>query len=124
MKNISSKELNLIALSKIIENDPYLDGVVFLTSSGYIVGEVFDPEKEYKTFTLASILTNVKTGLLANKNLELNLIGDGSIIFLKNVIVKYSNDATLTFNELAVHCDDVIAFSPINIQDYLNQIDN
>ena len=120
MKKVSSKFLNLRSLAAVTETLDSSDSVILLTNFGHIIGELYFNESE-EDLTVSDLIIKGKTILL--DKMESDTIGDGSMICVKNAIVKYSNSMTFNFNEITVHCDDIVGFSPINRDSYLNQLD-
>lgn len=118
---ISSKKLNLSSLDYIIQANPELDAVILLTNFGYIVGELCFSDSE-ETETIEDIIYAANKKTLESEDKEIEKIGDGSLLTIKNAIVKYSNNTTLNFAELTIHCDQVVGFCPINKESYLNQL--
>jgi hypothetical protein len=123
---MSSMYLNLVSLSILIKDNPdSIDGVLFLTSFGIVIGKLDDLTQEPETTTYASVLKNYKTKLIEKMNIESNntieLVGDGSFIPVKDVIIKYSNNLTVDIDEFILCCDQITGFYPIKIADALNQ---
>lgn len=128
MNKISSKYLNLLSLSSLIDvlnkNSNY-DGALLLTSFGLIIGKIDTPKELTDEPLIADIIANQKNSLIENLKKENNepieLVGDGSMIVLKDATIKYSTNSTIKINEITLHCDQIIGFSPVNIEDFLNQ---
>lgn len=123
--DISSKFLNLTTLNAMINADTEsvsFDGVLLITSAGTIIGKFANDEDDPNS--IGTMLTDNKVKAIDDNNEPLNLIGDGSIITLKDVIFKCNNNVNLRTNYLIVHCEDVIAFVPIKLNNFLKQLDN
>lgn len=121
---ISSKKLNFSSLDYLIQANPELDAVMLLTNFGYIVGELHFSDSE-KLETIEDIIfdTNKKTlESLESNGEKFEKVSDGSLVTIKNAMVKYSNNMTLNFRELTIHCDQVVGFCPINKESYLSQL--
>lgn len=119
MVKCSSKYLNLEALGQITDINPSSDAVILLTNFGYIIGELdFDGSDD--NLSVANLIMKTKSKICDSEDIE--AFNDGSLICVKNVTVKYANNLTISFNELTVHCDDIVGFSPINKADFLNQL--
>ena len=124
MSRLSSKFLNISILSTLISQNQLCaqaDSVLLITNFGFILGEI-DIDSDEKT--ICKIINECRKKIIEESQVENKLFNDGSTICVKNAIVKYSNNMTLNFSELIVHCDDIVGFSPANRQDTLNQLDN
>ncbi|MDF2985760.1 MAG: hypothetical protein K0R50_1270 [Eubacterium sp.] len=122
--NISSKYLNLHALSTLIEASNELDGVILLTPFGLVAGKLLIPVANPNISSVAEAIGTIKDNLISNyedNGESVSLVGDGSIIVVKDATIKYGNNSTIKCNDLSLHCSDIIGFSPIKMQDFLNQ---
>lgn len=126
--SISSKYLNLLNLASLIhvmDNEKKIDGALLLTSFGLIVGKIDTPNELTNKSVVADLIANQKKSLVDNSkeegNVPIELIGDGSMLVVKDATIKYSNNSTININEITLHCDQIIGFAPVNIQDFLNQ---
>lgn len=118
---ISSKKLNFSSLDYLIQATPELDAVMLLTNFGYIVGELHFSDSE-KLETIEDIISDTNKKTLESNGEKFEKVGDGSLVTIKNAMVKYSNNMTLNFRELTIHCDQVVGFCPINKESYLSQL--
>ncbi|MCX0412817.1 hypothetical protein [Clostridium perfringens] len=124
MIRISSKYLNLRALAALVNDDSTnCNGVLLIIPSGVLIGEL-SIDSESSVFS--NTVVNIKEKLL-NKYMEefddVKLIGDGSSIALKNSsFINSSNNIIISTDEITVHCSDIIAFMPINLDDYKKQL--
>ncbi|MGU8548616.1 hypothetical protein ACV3QO_04870 [Clostridium perfringens] len=124
MIRISSKYLNLRALAALVNDDSTnFNGVLLIIPSGVLIGEL-SIDSESSVFS--NTVVNIKEKLL-NKYMEefddVKLIGDGSSIALKNSsFINSSNNIIISTDEITVHCSDIIAFMPINLDDYKKQL--
>ncbi|MGG7177657.1 hypothetical protein ACQPU1_08700 [Clostridium paraputrificum] len=128
MSKISSKYLNLEGLSALIESakdtSPY-DGALILTSAGIIAGKLSPVFSETDIPTAAELVYDYKesymNGCINNKE-DVEVIGDGSLLVIKEALVKYGNNPALALEEITIHCSDVIGFSPINLDSFKKQL--
>lgn len=119
MKKCSSKYLNLHALESITKSNPSSNSVILLTNFGYIIGEL-DLDGSEDNHNVSNLISRIKSSILESG--EVDIFGDGSSVCIKNAVVKYANNSTLNFNELTVHCEDIVGFAPINKSEILSQI--
>lgn len=125
MEKLSSKYLNMLCLTKMIESQSQYDGLLLFTAFGLVVGKPFMPLSLSDNPTVSEIICQSKEEIVyppsKNKEQQYELIGDGSMIILRDAVIKYSFNSTIKINEITVHCSDIIGFSPINIHEFLTQ---
>ena len=122
MKRISSKYLNLEGLSFLIEKSETSNCALLLTNFGYVIGDLDLNSSDDDNASVAYAVALYKSKVLESDSEDLELINDGSLISIKNAIVKYSNNMTLNFKELTIHSNDVVGFAPINRDEILSQL--
>lgn len=115
MKQLSLKQLNLNLLSTMANS---LDGYVFLlTNFGHVMGRLYYAGDQLDD-TLAGMITKAKEEILNNIQEEIEFIGDGSLICIKDAIITYTTGQTLSFDEMTLHADQIVGFSPIDSDTY------
>jgi hypothetical protein len=109
----------------MIESQSQYDGLLLFTAFGLVVGKPFMPLSLSDNPTVSEIICQSKEEIVyppsKNKEQQYELIGDGSMIILRDAVIKYSFNSTIKINEITVHCSDIIGFSPINIHEFLTQ---
>ncbi|MCB2297813.1 hypothetical protein [Clostridium tagluense] len=128
MLKVPSKFLNLTILANLIRDtgkEQNIDGALILTSFGFIIGKIDIPDNLNDKFTILNFIASQKTSVINNSNVEGNdpieLMGDGSMLIVTDAVIKYANNSTISINQITLHCDQIIGFAPVNIQDYLDQ---
>ena len=116
MKQMSSKYLNLNLLSAIANSgDGY---VILITNFGHVMGRLYYAGDQMDE-TMAA-----KDEVIKNMREEdVEFIGDGSMICVKEAIVTYAAGHTLSFDELTLHCDQIVGFSPIDRESYVANLE-
>ncbi|MBE6047843.1 MAG: hypothetical protein E7213_05485 [Clostridium sp.] len=129
MAKISSKYLNMEGLQALLDaskNKSDFDGALIITSFGMIIGTMAPVYSETDIPHAAELVNDYKqeyVSLFKEQNKEeLQIIGDGSLVVLENATVIYSNNNKLELDEISIHCDDVIGFTPINIEKFKKSI--
>ena len=130
MAKISSKYLNMEGLSALINasrNKSDFDSVMLMTSFGMIVGNIVPTYSETEVPHAAELVYDYKEEYVnlfkeQNKEEELEIIGDGSLVVLENVTVIYNNNNKIELDEFTVHCNDVIGFTPVNIKKFKSSL--
>lgn len=116
MKQISSKYLNLNLLSAIANSEEGY--VILMTSFGHVVGRLFFAA-DVLDETVCGLISSAKEEIIKNMETDgVEIIGDGSLISVKDAIAVYGDGRTLSFDELTLHCDQIIGFSPITRESY------
>lgn len=121
MKQVSAKYLNLNLLSAMANaGDGY---VILITNFGHVMGRLFFAG-DVLDETTCGMISAAKDEIIKNMSLEdeVELIGDGSMICVKDAIVTYANGNRLTFEEMTLHCDQIVGFSPIDRESYESQL--
>ena len=121
MKQVSAKYLNLNLLSAMANaGDGY---VILITNFGHVMGRLFFAGDGLDE-TTCGMISAAKEEIIKNMSLEdeVELIGDGSMICVKDAIVTYANGHRLTFEEMTLHCDQIVGFSPIDRESYESQL--
>lgn len=129
MAKISSKYLNMEGLSALINasrNKSDFDGAMLMTSFGMVVGNIVPTYSETEVPHAAELVYDYKEEYVTlfkeqNKD-ELEIIGDGSLVVLENATVIYSNNNKVELDEITIHCDDVIGFTPVNIEKFKSSL--
>lgn len=129
MAKISSKYLNMEGLSALINasrNKSDFDGAILMTSFGMVVGNIVPTYSETEVPHAAELVYDYKEEYVTlfkeqNKD-ELEIIGDGSLVVLENATVIYSNNNKVELDEITIHCDDVIGFTPVNIEKFKSSL--
>ena len=129
MAKISSKYLNMEGLSALINasrNKSDFDGAMLMTSFGMVVGNIVPTYSETEVPHAAELVYDFKEEYVTlfkeqNKD-ELEIIGDGSLVVLENATVIYSNNNKVELDEITIHCDDVIGFTPVNIEKFKSSL--
>lgn len=122
MKQMSAKYLNLNLLSAMANSgDGY---VILITNFGHVMGRLFFAG-DVLDETMCGIISTAKEEIIKNMSLEdeVELIGDGSMICVKDAIVTYAAGHSLSFEEITLHCDQIVGFSPIDRESYESQLD-
>ncbi|MDE5978148.1 MAG: hypothetical protein K2G70_06785 [Turicibacter sp.] len=116
MKQVSSKYLNLNLLSTLASTgDGY---VILITNFGHVMGRLYYAGDQTNE-TMTGIISSAKDEIIKNMSEEaIELVGDGSMICVKKAIVTYAAGHTLSFEELTLHCDQIVGFSPIDGESY------
>ena len=116
MNQVSSKYLNLNLLATMAHS---LDGyVILITNFGHVMGRLIYAADALEE-TMCGLITSAKEEIMKNMTEEnVEFIGDGSIICVKDAIVTYASGASLTFEELTLHCDQIVGFAPIDRESY------
>ena len=129
MAKISSKYLNMEGLSALINasrNKSDFDGAMLMTSFGMVVGNIVPTYSETEVPHAAELVYDYKeeyVSLFKEQNKEeLEIIGDGSLVVLENVTIIYSNNNKVELDEITIHCDDVIGFTPVNIEKFKSNL--
>ncbi|WP_455789282.1 hypothetical protein [Clostridium butyricum] len=128
--NISSKKLSLIVSEKLLElcNDPEkrpfnCDGILLLTAFGFVYGKFHQISNEGEPRTISDFLVHSRNSMA--KKIELDndtLINDGSLVIIKDAVVKYTaNNCTLNMSEIIIFADQIIGFYPIDLKVFDNQ---
>ncbi|HHD2969838.1 hypothetical protein ACV3K4_04325 [Clostridium perfringens] len=121
----SSKYLNILSSIEIV-NTPELsvNGLLLVTSGGIFIGKPMPNKTDYTP--IADSVLKIKEAIIEKLDgITVNdLIGDGSIITLLDAkLLSIDNQKILlNTNDISIHASEVIAFTPINIEDYLSQI--
>ncbi|HII4428797.1 TPA: hypothetical protein ACY4RO_001163 [Clostridium perfringens] len=121
----SSKYLNILSSIEIV-NTPELsvNGLLLVTSGGIFIGKPMPNKTDYTS--IADSVLKIKEAIIEKLDgITVNdLIGDGSIITLLDAkLLSIDNQKILlNTNDISIHASEVIAFTPINIEDYLSQI--
>ena len=120
MNQMSSKYLNLNLLSTMAHS---LDGyVILITNFGHVMGRLIYAADALEE-TMCGLITSAKEEIMKNmKEENVEFIGDGSMICVKDAIVTYASSETLTFEELTLHCDQIIGFSLIDRESYESNV--
>ena len=120
MNQMSSKYLNLNLLSTMAHS---LDGyVILITNFGHVMGRLIYAADALEE-TMCGLITSAKEEIMKNMTEEnVEFIGDGSMICVKDAIVTYASSETLTFEELTLHCDQIIGFSLIDRESYESNV--
>ncbi len=126
MKNISSKYISIStveSLLKVNEENKSMncDGILLIMPFGIVYGKFMDTNlDDLKTVAdiLLSCSNNAKDD--ASKD-DLNLIGDGSQVILKDATIKYPTGITLNMNEISIFCDQICGYYPIDLSIFENQ---
>lgn len=124
---ISSKYLNIEGLSALIEaskNKSNFDGVLLMTSNGMVIGKLAPVFSETDIPTAAELVYDYKESYMdacVNNNKDVEVIGDGSLLVVKDALIKQGNMPFIKIDELTLHCTDIIGFSPINIEEFTKQ---
>ena len=120
MNQISSKYLNLNLLATMAHS---LDGyVILITNFGHVMGRLIYAADALEE-TMCGLITSAKEEIMKNMTEEnVEFIGDGSMICVKDAIVTYASSETLTFEELTLHCDQIIGFSLIDRESYESNV--
>lgn len=121
MEKISSRYLNINTLSEITEVIGY-DSVLLVTPVGNIIGTLHFPSGEETDTTLCNLIAKTKTNICDASESEIELIGDGSMVCVKDAIILQANNQRININEITVHCGDIVAFSPVNRDEFLSQL--
>lgn len=122
MKQMSAKYLNLNLLSAMANSgDGY---VILITNFGHVMGRLFFAG-DVLDETMCGMISTAKEEIIKNMSLEdeVELIGDGSMICVKDAIVTYVAGHSLSFEEITLHCDQIVGFSPIDRESYESQLD-
>ena len=122
MKQMSAKYLNLNLLSAMANSgDGY---VILITNFGHVMGRLFFAG-DVLDETMCGVISTAKEEIIKNMSLEdeVELIGDGSMICVKDAIVTYAAGHSLSFEEITLHCDQIVGFSPIDRESYESQLD-
>lgn len=122
MKQMSAKYLNLNLLSAMANSgDGY---VILITNFGHVMGRLFFAG-DVLDETMCGMISTAKEEIIKNMSLEdeVELIGDGSMICVKDAIVTYAAGHSLSFEEITLHCDQIVGFSPIDCESYESQLD-
>ncbi|MBS3202480.1 hypothetical protein J0J80_10230 [Turicibacter bilis] len=121
MKQMSSKYLNLNLLSAMANSgDGY---VILITNFGHVMGRLYYAGDQMDE-TMAGIISAAKDEVIKNMREEdVEFIGDGSMICVKEAIVTYAAGHTLSFDELTLHCDQIVGFSPIDRESYVANLE-
>ncbi|MDO4925791.1 MAG: hypothetical protein Q3980_09025 [Turicibacter sp.] len=122
MKQMSAKYLNLNLLSAMANSgDGY---VILITNFGHVMGRLFFAG-DVLDETMCGMISTAKEEIIKNMSLEdeVELIGDGSMICVKDAIVTYAAGHSLSFEEITLHCDQIVGFSPIDRESYESQLD-
>lgn len=129
MAKISSKYLNMEGLSALINasrNKSDFDGAMLMTSFGMVVGNIVPTYSETEIPHAAELVYDYKeeyVSLFKEQNKEeLEIIGDGSLVVLENATIIYSNNNKIELDEITIHCDDVIGFTPVNIEKFKSSL--
>ena len=129
MAKISSKYLNMEGLSALINasrNKSDFDGAMLMTSFGMVVGNIVPTYSETEVPHAAELVYDYKeeyVSLFKEQNKEeLEIIGDGSLVVLENATIIYSNNNKIELDEITIHCDDVIGFTPVNIEKFKSNL--
>lgn len=129
MAKISSKYLNMEGLSALINasrNKSDFDGAMLMTSFGMVVGNIVPTYSETEIPHAAELVYDYKeeyVSLFKEQNKEeLEIIGDGSLVVLENATIIYSNNNKIELDEITIHCDDVIGFTPVNIEKFKSNL--
>lgn len=120
MKQMSAKYLNLNLLSAMANAG---DGhVILITNFGHVMGRLFFAG-DVLDETMCGMISTAKEEIIKNMSSEedVQLIGDGSMICVKDAIVTYAAGHRLSFEELTLHCDQIVGFSPIDRESYESQ---
>lgn len=124
---ISSKYLNIEGLSALIEaskNKSNFDGVLLMTSNGMVIGKLAPVFSETDIPTAAELVYDYKESYMdacINNKEDVEVIGDGSLLVVKDALIKQGNMPFVKIDELTLHCADIIGFSPINIEEFTKQ---
>lgn len=121
----SSKYLNLEALDLVVRANPTTDCVIITTSAGIVIGELCleIAENIEDSTSLRDMVLYAKEKLMNSDVFQdVELIGDGSTILLKNAIILFDNKVRFNMNQYVVHCDDIVGFSASNRQDLMKQL--
>ncbi len=118
----SSKYLNIVSSCGIVNDAKSpIDGLALITAGGIFIGKPVPNETDY--IPVANSVKKIKEKLieLSEDITEDDLIGDGSIITLLDakLLSIDSQRLILSINDISIHASEVIAFTPINIDDYL-----
>lgn len=116
MNQMSSKYLNLNLLSTMAHS---LDGyVILITNFGHVMGRLIYAADALEE-TMCGLIASAKEEIMKNMTEEnVEFIGDGSMICVKDAIVTYASGETLSFGELTLHCDQIVGFAPIDRESY------
>lgn len=128
MNKISSKFLNMEGLAALVEssrNKSNFNGVLLLTNAGMIIGNLTPVFSNTDVPTAAELVYDYKESYIQacidnNENFE--IMGDGSLLVVKDAMIKSNNGPLISLDEITVHCDSIIGFSPINIEEFKSQI--
>lgn len=129
MGKISSKYLNMEGLSALLEaskGKSDFDGALIITSFGMIVGKMVPVYSETDVPHAAELVYDYKeeyvTSYKEEYKEELEIIGDGSLVVLENATVMYGNNNKVELEEITIHCEDIIGFTPINIEKFKSNL--
>lgn len=125
MGKISSKYLNMEGLSALLEaskGKSDFDGALIITSFGMIVGKMVPVYSETDVPHAAELVYDYKEEYVTSYKEELDIIGDGSLVVLENATVMYGNNNKVELEEITIHCEDIIGFTPINIEKFKSNL--
>lgn len=130
MKKVSSKYISLLAVENLLDyvkdhKDSGLtsDGILLLTSFGFVYGKIKQINDDNSSGTVSDILINAKTNIVKEyEEDEVDIFNDGSVVVLENAVVKYpANNYTLNMAEIIIFADQVIGYYPIDLSVFENQ---
>ncbi|MBE6089829.1 MAG: hypothetical protein E7206_17700 [Clostridium beijerinckii] len=130
MKKVSSKYISLLAVESLLDyikdnqnSGLTSDGILLLTSFGFVYGKIKITTDDNSQKTVSDILINSKTNILKEyEEDEFEVINDGSVIILENAVVKYpANNYTINMAEIIIFSDQVIGYYPIDLSTFENQ---
>lgn len=126
MKNISSKYLSIDTVKKLLEvaeEDKSIncDGILLIMPFGIVYGKFMNNNLD-NLKTISDILLSCSD--VAKDNVikdNMNIIGDGSQVILKDATIKYPTGITLKMNEVFIFCDQVCGYYPIDLSVFESQ---
>lgn len=124
MAKISSKFLNIEGLGQLIEsskNTSKFDGAMIMTSFSMIVGKLKPVYSETDVPHAAELVYDYKESYVSAMEEPVEIIGDGSLLVLEDATI-INGTNKITVDEFTVHCSDVIGFTPINIEEFLQKL--
>lgn len=127
MSEISSKFIHMLATEALVSaeqdaNDKTHNGVLILTTFGFVYGKFSKIEPNNMNYT-SNIILNAKEKIAEKYLSDGNtIINNGSVIVLENAVVKYSNNMTINMNEIIIFCDDIVAYYPTDLSKLSEQL--
>lgn len=127
MSNVSSKYTHIMSTEMLLDfqknsGDKTHNGILLLTNFGFVYGKIHKVDSD-DTTNVANLLLNARSKFNEEYTKEGHtLISDGSVIVLNDAVVKYSNNMTLSMQQIIIFVDQIVGYYPVDLSSFDPQL--